>query len=104
MLRAFDGFSGTFPVLCALQLAPMLFVRPGELRKAEWEHFDLDKDEWRYLVSKTDTPHLVPLSTQAVAILRELHALTGSGRYVFSGARDRNRPMSVGNPRKSADK
>ncbi len=94
MLRAFDGFTGTFPVLCALRLAPMLFVRPGELRKAEWEQFDLDKGEWRYLVTKTTTAHLVPLAAQAVTILRELHALTGSGRYVFPGARDRNRPMS----------
>ncbi|MGP8475048.1 tyrosine-type recombinase/integrase [Burkholderia sp. PR2] len=94
MLRAFDGFSGTFPVLCALKLAPMLFVRPGELRQAEWSEFDLDKGEWRYHVSKTKTEHLVPLATQAVAILRELHALTGQGRYVFPGARDRNRPMS----------
>lgn len=94
MLRAFDGFSGTFPVLCALRLAPMLFVRPGELRQAEWAHIDLDKGEWRYLVTKTDTPHLVPLARQAVAILRELHELTGSGLYVFPGARDRKRPMS----------
>ncbi|WP_233831765.1 tyrosine-type recombinase/integrase [Paraburkholderia sp. ZP32-5] len=94
MLRAFDGFAGTFPVLCALKLAPMLFVRPGELRQAEWSEFDLDKGEWRYHVSKTKTEHLVPLAAQAVAILRELHALTGAGRYVFPGARDRNRPMS----------
>ncbi|KVC81364.1 tyrosine-type recombinase/integrase [Burkholderia ubonensis] len=94
MLRAFDGFTGTFPVLCALKLAPMLFVRPGELRQAEWKEFDLDKGEWRFLVSKTNTDHLVPLATQAVVILRELHALTGSGRYVFPGARDRKRPMS----------
>ncbi|TAM02192.1 MAG: DUF4102 domain-containing protein [Paraburkholderia sp.] len=94
MLRAFDGFTGTFPVQCALKLAPMLFVRPGELRKAEWEQFDLDKGEWRYLVTKTTTAHLVPLATQAVAILRDLHALTGSDRYVFPGARDRKRPMS----------
>ncbi|OJB36088.1 integrase [Burkholderia ubonensis] len=94
MLRAFDAFSGTFPVLCALKLAPMLFVRPGELRQAEWVQFDLDKGEWRYLVTKTKTEHLVPLATQAVTILRELHALTGAGRYVFPGARDRNRPMS----------
>ncbi|OJA72717.1 integrase [Burkholderia ubonensis] len=94
MLRAFDGFGGTFPVLCALKLAPMLFVRPGELRQAEWAQFDLDKGEWRYLVTKTKTEHLVPLAAQAVAILRELHALTGAGRYVFPGARDRNRPMS----------
>jgi integrase len=75
MLRAFDGFSGTFPVLCALKLAPMLFVRPGELRRAEWAQFDLDKGEWRYLVTKTKTEHLVPLAAQAVAILRELQAL-----------------------------
>ncbi|MBE2967045.1 integrase arm-type DNA-binding domain-containing protein [Burkholderia cepacia] len=94
MLRAFDGFTGTFPVLCALKLAPLLFVRPGELRKAEWSQLDLDKAEWRYLVTKTKTDHLVPLATQAVAILRELHALTGGGRYLFPGARDRNRPMS----------
>ena len=87
MLRAFDGFSGTFPVLCALKLAPMLFVRPGELRKAEWAHFDLEKAEWRYFIIKTKTEHLVPLASQAVAILRELHALTGQGRYVFPGAR-----------------
>ncbi|KVD71024.1 integrase [Burkholderia sp. ABCPW 14] len=94
MLRAFDGFSGTFPVLCALKLAPMLFVRPGELRKAEWNQFDLDKGEWRYLVTKTKTDHLVPLARQAVVILRELHALTGRGRYVFPGARSAERPMS----------
>lgn len=94
MLRAFDGFSGTFPVLCALKLAPMLFVRPGELRQAKWSQFDLDKCEWRYLVTKTKTEHLVPLAAQAVAILRELQALTGNYAYVFPGARDRNRPMS----------
>lgn len=94
MLRAFDGFSGTFPVLCALKLAPMLFTRPGELRKAEWTQFDLDKCEWRYLVTKTKTEHLVPLATQAVRILRELQALTGGGRYVFPGARSTQRPMS----------
>ncbi|MGF6922204.1 tyrosine-type recombinase/integrase [Paraburkholderia sp. 40] len=94
MLRAFDGFAGTFPVLCALRLAPLLFVRPGELRQAQWSQFDLDKCEWRYLVTKTESEHLVPLSTQSVAILRELHALSGAGRYVFPGARDRKRPMS----------
>lgn len=94
MLRAFDGFSGTFPVLCALKLAPLLFVRPGELRKAEWTQFDFEKAEWRYLVTKTKTEHLVPLATQAVQILKELQALTGHGRYVFPGARSSQRPMS----------
>jgi integrase len=94
MLRAFDAFNGTFIVQSALRLAPMLFVRPGELRQAEWSQFDLDKAEWRYLVSKTKTEHLVPLSSQAVAIFRQLHALTGKGRYVFPGARSTTRPMS----------
>lgn len=94
MLRAFDGFSGTFPVLCALKIAPMIFVRPGELRHAEWSQFDLDKGEWRYLISKTKTEHLVPLATQAVGILRELHALTGQDRFVFPSARSKLRPMS----------
>lgn len=94
MLRAFDGFNGTFPVLCALKLAPLLFVRPGELRKAQWKEIDLDRAEWRYRVSKTKTDHLVPLATQVVAILRELQALTGEKAYVFPGARISERPMS----------
>lgn len=94
MLRAFDGFSGTFPVLSALRLSPMLFVRPGELRQAEWAQFDLERAEWRYLVTKTRTEHLVPLATQAVQILGDLQALTGTGRYVFPGARSAQRPMS----------
>lgn len=93
LLRAIDGFRGTFIVQCALRLAPLFFVRPGELRKAEWAHFDLEKAEWRYTTSKTKTEHLVPLASQAVAILRELQALTGNGRYVFPG-RDPQKPMS----------
>lgn len=94
MLRAFDAFAGTFPVQGALKLAPILFVRPGELRAAEWAEIDFEKSEWRYQVSKTKTDHLVPLSKQATDILRELHALTGSGRYVFPGGRSASRPMS----------
>lgn len=93
LLRAIDGFKGTFVVKCALEIAPRVFVRPGELRKAEWSGFDLDKAEWRYLVTKTKTEHLVPLASQVVATLRELHALTGHGRYVFPG-RDPQLPMS----------
>ena len=93
LLRAIDAFRGTLVVRCALLLAPMVFVRPGELRKAEWADFDLDAGEWRYLVTKTKTAHLVPLARQAVAVLRELHALTGHGRYVFPG-RDPKKPMS----------
>lgn len=94
LLRAISGFSGTFTVLCALKLAPMLFVRPGELRTAEWTDIDLKKGDWRFHITKTDTHHLVPLASQAVAVLRDLHALTGTGRYVFPGARSRERPMS----------
>ena len=94
LLRAIDAFKGTFVVQCALRLAPLLFVRPGELRKAEWAGFDLDKAEWRYFVTKTKTEHLVPLSKQAVVILREMEPLSGHGRYVFPGARDPQRAMS----------
>lgn len=93
LLRAIDGFRGTFPVQCALRLAPLVFVRPGELRKALWADIDRDASEWRYTVTKTRTEHLVPLAAQAVAILRELHPLTGSGPYVFPG-RDPRKPMS----------
>lgn len=93
LLRAIDGFRGTFVVKSALLLAPLLFVRPGELRRAEWSGFDLDKAEWRYLVTKTKTEHLVPLASQAVALLRELHELTGGRRYVFPG-RDPQKAMS----------
>jgi integrase len=94
VLRAIDGYEGTLPVRCALRLAPLVFVRPGELRKAEWADIDLDAAEWRYTVTKTNTPHIVPLSRQAVAILRELQPLTGRGRYVFPSARSASRPMS----------
>ncbi len=94
ILRAMDGYQGSFTVRCGLRLAPFVFVRPGELRKAEWTDVDLDAAEWRYTVTKTKTPHIVPLSRQAMAILRELHPLTGSGRFVFPGARTNKRPMS----------
>ena len=96
LLRAIDGYEGYFVTKCALRLAPLFFVRPGELRKAEWSEIDLDKAEWNIPAErmKMREPHLVPLSTQAVLLLRELHALTGSGRYVFPGARTDDRPMS----------
>lgn len=96
LLRAIGSYQGTFTVQCALKLAPLFFVRPGELRQAEWKDFDLDSGEWRYTVTKTDTAHIVPLATQAITILRELNAATGHGRYVFPSARTPNgsRPMS----------
>jgi integrase len=93
LLRAIDGFRGSLVVQSALRLAPMFFVRPGELRRAKWEEIDLEKREWRYFVTKTKTEHLVPLAVQAVTILRELHALTGERLFVFPG-RDPKKPMS----------
>ena len=69
-------------------------MRPGQLRKAEWSEFDLDEAEWRIPSHKMKAVHIVPLSTQAVSILRDLHTLTGAGRYVFTGARDNDRHMS----------
>ncbi|EFK97548.1 phage integrase family protein, partial [sediment metagenome] len=94
LLRAMDGFSGTFTVKCALLLSPLFFVRPGEIRKAKWAEIDLDRAEWRYISTKRGINHLVPLATQAVATLRELHHLTGGREYVFPGARDPKKPMS----------
>jgi integrase len=96
LLRAIDGFKGTFVTRCALQLSPMLFVRPGELRHAEWTEFDFAKTEWRIPGEKMKMgeQHIVPLSKQALAILKEIEPLTGHGRYVFPGERTRERPMS----------
>lgn len=94
LLRALNGYQGTQTVAAALRLAPLVFVRPGELRNALWADIDLEAAEWRYHVTKTDSDHIVPLSRQALAILRDLHALTGHGKYVFPGARTNGRPMS----------
>jgi integrase len=94
LLRILDGYKGTPVVMAAIRLAPLVFVRPGELRSAEWASIDLDAGEWRFTTSKTKTPHIVPLSTQAVAILRDLQPVTGNGRFVFPSARTCARPMS----------
>lgn len=94
LLRMIDGYQGTLTVRCAFKLAPLVFVRPGELRTAKWEDIDLDNAEWRFTVSKTKTQHIVPLSGQAVTILKELQPLTGQREYVFPGARSPKRPMS----------
>jgi len=96
ILRALEAFKGGPVVHAALRLLPLLFCRPGELRTMRWAEVDLDAAEWRYTVSKTKTEHLVPLSKQALAILRELHPLTGhlQGGYVFPGGRSSARPMS----------
>ncbi|HEV2679997.1 MAG TPA: integrase arm-type DNA-binding domain-containing protein, partial [Rhodanobacter sp.] len=96
LLRAMDAYNGSLVTKCALRLAPLVFVRPGELRQAEWAEFDLDGAQWNIPAEKMKMrePHLVPLAPQAVAILHELHALTGRGRYVFPSARSPQRPMS----------
>ena len=96
LLRAIVGYDGSLVTRCALRLAPLTFVRPGELRRAEWPEFDFDKAEWRIPAErmKMREQHIVPLSTQAVAVLMELQPLTGRNRYVFPGARTNGRPMS----------
>jgi len=94
LLRVLDGYDGSSVVKAALRLAPLVFVRPGELRNAQWVDIDLEAAEWRFTTNKTKTSHIVPLSTQAVAVLRELQPRTGSGRYVFPSANTSARPMS----------
>lgn len=94
LLRALHGYQGSPVVRAALKLAPLVFVRPGELRRARWTDIDLESAEWRYVASKTGQAHIVPLATQAVAILQDLQPLTGRGEYVFPGSRSPRRPMS----------
>jgi integrase len=104
LLRAIDAYEGFFVTKCALRLAPLVFVRPGELRKAQWPEIDLDNAEWRIPAGrlKMREQHIVPLSRQAIEILRELEPLTNrailakpeAARYVFPGAQSRERPMS----------
>ena len=96
LLRAVDGYAGEFVTRCALRLAPLVFLRPGELRHAEWTEIDFEKSEWRIPAEKMKArvQHVVPLSTQAAAILAEVQPLTGDGRFVFPGVRAIGRPMS----------
>lgn len=94
LLRAIDGFQGTFTVECALRLAPLVFTRPSELRRAKWKDIDLEAGIWAYRVSKTKTDHIVPLSRQALEILKQLHPVSGHGEFVFMGGHDPQKPMS----------
>jgi integrase len=96
LMRAIHGYSGNPVTVLALKLAPLVFVRPGELRAAEWSEFDLENAEWRIPGErmKMGDPHLVPLSRQALAILQELQPLARGGRYLFPSLRTRDRPMS----------
>ena len=96
LLRMLDAYDGSPVVVAALRLAPLWFVRPGELRRARWDDIDLDGSEpqWQYLVTKTNRDHIVPLATQAVNILRALRPITGHQELVFPGERNNQRPMS----------
>lgn len=94
LMRAIDGFTGTLTVQTALRLAPLVFVRPSELRKARWADIDLDAAEWRYFVTKTKTEHIVPLSTQAIKLLNDIKPLSGSGEFVFQGGHNPDKAMS----------
>lgn len=108
LLRACDGYKGTYVVRAALHLLPMVLLRPGELRQARWNEFDLDNATWTVPAARmkrekqaklNGKPHIVPLSTQAVLALRQLHDLTGHSAlgadgYVFRGERHHERPMS----------
>lgn len=96
LLRVIEGYSGSPSTKAALRLAPLVFVRPGELRMAEWEEFDLDAAEWRIPAKKMKmgVPHIVPLCKQAMQIIDELKPITGHGQYLFPGERTGERPIS----------
>ena len=96
LMRDIEGYTGTFIVRCAFKLSPLVFLRPIELSRAEWTEIDLEKAEWRIPPGKMKMKalHIIPLSTQAVAILRELHPLTGTDRYLFPNVRTSTLPMA----------
>jgi len=104
LLRDMDGYQGSFVVRCALQLSSLVMLRPGELRAAEWQEIDLEAATWTIEVRRMKAPthikranqtaHIIPLSRQAVAVLRELYPLTGRFKYVFPSARGASKPMS----------
>ncbi|WP_298661337.1 integrase arm-type DNA-binding domain-containing protein [uncultured Thiothrix sp.] len=104
LLRDIDHFEGTLIVRCALQLSALVMLRPGELRAAEWSEIDLDQALWTIPIKRMKAPthekqanlssHIIPLSTQAVAVLRELYPYTGRSTYVFPNARGASRCMS----------
>ncbi|MDD4200596.1 MAG: tyrosine-type recombinase/integrase, partial [Eubacteriales bacterium] len=96
LLRSIDDYSGSFVVKCALKIAPLVFVRPGELRHMEWTELDFENAQWNLPAGKMKMkePHLVPLSDQAIKILKELQGLTGTSRYVFPSGRSFDRALS----------
>lgn len=96
LMRAIDEFDGSFVVKSALRIAPLVFVRPGELRQMEWVEIDLEQEQWNIPAHKMKmkVPHLVPLSKQVVDVLKHLQPLTGDGKYAFPNHRTKERPMS----------
>jgi len=96
LLRAIDGYQGSVAVQCALKLAPLVFVRPGELRNMEWVEIDFENAQWNIPAEKMKMkePHIVPLPTQALALLTAIKSLTSASHYVFPSGRSFDRPMS----------
>ena len=94
LMQDIYGYQGHYTVVYALKLAPLVFVRPSELRGAKWADIDLDAKEWRYFINKTKTEHFVPLSTQAVKLLADLKAISSHSPYVFPSIRSNQRTMS----------
>ena len=96
LLRDCDNYEGYFPIACALRLAPLVFVRPTELRAAEWSEFNLEDKEWRIPATrmKMKQMHIIPLAAQAIKVLVELHEFSGSGKYLFPSIRTETRPIS----------
>lgn len=98
-MRAIESYQGQFTTKCALKLAPLVFVRPVELRTAEWPELDFEAAEWRIphekMKMKMKIMHIVPLSKQAISILKDVHAVTGHSKYVFPGILSSKRPMSA---------
>ncbi len=96
LMRDIDGYAGTFTVRCAFKLSPLVFLRPIELSRAEWAEIDLDKAEWRIPAGKMKMKamHIIPLTSQAISILRDLHTLTGTGKYLFPNVRTSTLPMA----------
>ena len=97
LLRAIEAYNGSIVVRIALQLAPLVFVRPGELRAAKWSEMNFAKAEWHIPAAKMKmrAKHIVPLSRQSIALLRDIRPLSGAGRYVFPSARSKGRPLSA---------
>jgi integrase len=96
LLRVIDTYEGHHPTRCALKLAPLVFVRPGELRHAEWSEINFEESEWRIPAEKMkmNAVHIVPLSTQSIAVLQDIYPLTGKGKYIFPSIRSSQRAMS----------